>query len=86
MHFCFGEWDVERLLQEWLRLRQCDPLLPFGLKINFRKGKIMSVGSVSYLDEIADIMGCEISSLPSSYHDLPLRAKYRFKAIWSPML
>lgn len=53
-----------------------------GLKINLQKSKVMVVGQVPCLREIADIMGCEIAMLPSSYLGLPLGEKHWAAAIW----
>lgn len=43
------------------------------------KSKIYPVNIAPNLNELADIMACEIGSYPVTYLGMPLRAKYRAK-------
>ena len=54
----------------------------FGLKINLAKPKVVLVGNVQNVDELASILGCSVSYLPLKYLGLPLRAHYKAKYIW----
>ena len=38
-----------------------------GLKINLEKSELISVGRVPIMEELVDILGCEVGSLPSKY-------------------
>lgn len=46
----------------------------------------MGVGPVHNLEELDAILGCGIQAMPGSYLGLPLRAKYKSKQIWDPMI
>jgi hypothetical protein len=52
------------------------------LKINLAKPKLVLVGNVQNVDELASILGCGVCSLPLKYFGLPLRAYYKAKYIW----
>jgi hypothetical protein len=53
-----------------------------GLKINLAKSVLVLVGNVNNVVELANILGCGISSLPLKYFGMPLRASYKAKSIW----
>jgi hypothetical protein len=53
-----------------------------GLKMNLAKPKLVLVGNVQNVDELASILGCSVSSLPLKYFGLPLRAYHKAKYIW----
>uniref|UniRef100_A0A2N9HT73 Reverse transcriptase domain-containing protein n=1 Tax=Fagus sylvatica TaxID=28930 RepID=A0A2N9HT73_FAGSY len=57
-----------------------------GLKINLCKSKMVPVGCVPDLENLAGIMGCKTAQLPMNYLGLPLGAKFKSKAIWDPIL
>jgi hypothetical protein len=42
------------------------------LKINLGKSKSVPIGNVQNVTELADILGCKVSSLPMKYLGLPL--------------
>ncbi|XP_009789469.1 uncharacterized protein [Nicotiana sylvestris] len=48
-----------------------------GLHINMVKSMIYPVNVVPNLDELADIMSCDIGSFPTTYLGLPLGAKHK---------
>lgn len=56
-----------------------------GLKINLHKSKIMGVGSTP-VEHLAEIMGWQVSTLPSTYFGLPLGETYISKKIWDPVI
>ena len=49
-----------------------------GLKINLFKSKLVPVGDVPNVDELARILGCRVSALPLTYLGLPLGASFFF--------
>ena len=53
-----------------------------GLKVNLSKSKIVPVGLVNNLNEVAAILGCKVSSLPMKYLGLTLGAPHKSKAMW----
>jgi hypothetical protein len=52
-----------------------------GLKVNLQKSELVAVGEVPYIEGLANILGCDISSLPLRYLGLPLGAPFKSKAI-----
>jgi hypothetical protein len=56
------------------------------LKINLAKSKLVPVGNVNNLDDLASIMGSGVSSLPLKYLGLPLRASFKAKSIWDGII
>uniref|UniRef100_A0A1U7V1A2 Uncharacterized protein LOC104212559 n=1 Tax=Nicotiana sylvestris TaxID=4096 RepID=A0A1U7V1A2_NICSY len=58
----------------------------FGLHINMLKSVIYPVNSVPNLLELADIMGCNPGSFPTTYLGLPLGAKYKSTEIWNAVV
>ena len=48
----------------------------FDLRINLSKSKIILVGMVDNVEELAFKLGNKVGSLPSLYLDLPLRAPH----------
>ncbi|CAN0926381.1 LINE-1 reverse transcriptase homolog [Linum grandiflorum] len=57
-----------------------------GLKVNVHKSCMYAVGNVPNVEEMADIMGCQVESLPSIYLGLPLGAKGSSPVIWEPVI
>jgi hypothetical protein len=57
-----------------------------GLKVNLKKSKLVAVGEVPYIEELANILSCNISSLPLRYLGLPLGAPFKSKAIWDGLV
>lgn len=53
-----------------------------GLKVNLQKSELVVVGEVPYIEGLANILGCNISSLQLCYLSLPLGAHFKSKAIW----
>lgn len=46
-----------------------------GLKVNWAKSTVSSVGDATSMEEAVSIFGCDIAPLPITYLGLPLRAK-----------
>ena len=42
------------------------------LKINLEKSELISIGKVPIMEDLVDILGCKVGSLPSKYLGLPL--------------
>jgi len=53
-----------------------------GLKVNLQKSKLVPVGEVLHIEELASIICCNISSLRLHYLGLPLGAPFKSKPIW----
>jgi hypothetical protein len=47
------------------------------LKINLSKSKIVPVGALGDVEDLASIIGCGVASLPIKYLGFPLGAKYK---------
>jgi hypothetical protein len=54
-----------------------------GLKVNLAKLALVPVGNVVDVGSLADILGCEVSSLSLNYLGLPLGACFKAKPIWN---
>ena len=57
-----------------------------SLKINLGKSEMVPVGKVPNLEDLAQILGCKIASLPMKYLGLPLGASFKAKSIWNPII
>jgi hypothetical protein len=57
-----------------------------GLRINLGKSKIVPIGEVEDVDDLAHILGCCIASLPMKYLGLPLGASYKAISIWNGVI
>ncbi len=57
-----------------------------GLRVNMTKSEMVSVGDMPNLAMLADIMNCQVGSLPMNYLGLPLGASFKSKAIWNSVL
>jgi hypothetical protein len=51
-----------------------------GLKVNLAKSVLVPVGEVSDVGALAEILGCEVGSLPITYLGMPLGARFKDKA------
>jgi hypothetical protein len=50
------------------------------------KSEIVPVGTVHGINELAQVIGGRITTLPMKYLGLPLGARYKSKEIWNPIL
>jgi hypothetical protein len=55
------------------------------LKVNLQKSELVTMREVPYI-ELANILGCNISSLSLCYLGLPLGAPFKSKAIWDKVV
>ena len=53
-----------------------------GLKINLNKSKILPIGPMANMEELASELGCKVGSLPTTYLGLPLGAKHKALSVW----
>ena len=53
-----------------------------SLKINLDKSKLILIGDVSNIEDLARVLGCKVGSLPSTYLGLPLGAPFKFVHAW----
>lgn len=53
-----------------------------GLKVNLSKTKVIPVGGVGNVQELAAILGCRVSSLPTAYLGLLLGVCFKSWHIW----
>ena len=57
-----------------------------GLKVNLGKSKLVPVGDVPFIEDLAGMLGCTTSCLPMTYLGLPLGAKFKAQSIWNGVL
>jgi hypothetical protein len=57
-----------------------------GLRINLSKSEMVPVGEVGDVEELASILGCDVTSLPLKYLVLPLSAKYKDAHMWNSVI
>jgi hypothetical protein len=57
-----------------------------GLKVNLSKSELVPVGHVPNVTELANILGCRISSFPLTYLGLPLGTTFKRKTIWNSVM
>ncbi|WMV55258.1 hypothetical protein MTR67_048643 [Solanum verrucosum] len=72
-------YGAEKLQVQYLNLVIMLFEIISGLHINMLKSKIYPVNTAPNLNELANIMACEIGSYPATYLGMPLRAKYKEK-------
>ena len=47
-----------------------------GLKINLGKSEMIPVGNDPNLEEFAEVLGCKVGAIPTTYLVIPLEAPY----------
>jgi hypothetical protein len=57
-----------------------------GLRINLGKSEIVPIGPVVDIDNLVQVLGGRVGSLPMKYLGLPLGVRYKSKEIWNPIL
>ncbi|XP_057506509.1 uncharacterized protein LOC130789694 [Actinidia eriantha] len=58
-----------------------------GLKINYHKSVMCSVGLVAAeVQSLANVLNCQVQNLPIKYLGLPLGANSRLKETWKPVI
>ena len=53
-----------------------------GLKINLGKSEMIPVGNDPNLEEFAEVLGCKVGAIPTTYLGIPLEAPYKFSKVW----
>ena len=56
------------------------------LRVNWLKSHISPINYVGNLQDLPDILGCQVDSLPTKYLVLPLGAKNKELEVWSGVL
>ena len=54
-----------------------------SLKVSLAKSVLLPVGDVSNVGTLAEVLGCEVGSLPIPYLGLPLGSRFKDKASWN---
>lgn len=57
-----------------------------GLRINLGKSEIVPIGGVEDVERLANLLGCQVASLPMTYLGLPLGASYKSTFIWNGVI
>jgi hypothetical protein len=77
--FCGASLDQVQAIDEMLI---CFELVS-GLKVNLAKSTLVPVGEVNNVGALAEVLGCEVGSLPIPYLGIPLGARFKDKASWN---
>jgi hypothetical protein len=78
--------DVDPKQLMYLRLVMTCFEATTGLRVNLAKSEIVLVGEVENLRVLADILCCQIGSLPMSYLGTPLGSSFKSTSIWNPII
>jgi hypothetical protein len=57
-----------------------------GLRINLGKLEIVPIGEVKDVEQLAQLLGCQVASLPMTYLGLLLGASYTTISIWNGVI
>jgi len=57
-----------------------------GLRVNLSKSSLILIRGVPNIHHLATFFGYGVSALPSTYLGLPLRASFKSKAVWDPIV
>ena len=79
----FCDADEEQILHIRMLLLCFQDVI--GLKDNALKSEMVPIGEVPNIHILADILGCQIGSLPMTYLGLPLGAPHKSPTIWNPI-
>lgn len=76
----------EEQVKNVLAILRCFEVV-FGLNVNLAKSTMIGISVEEHLlDGLADILGCKVGSLPTSYLGLPLCIGSASKPLWSPVV
>ena len=56
-----------------------------GLKVNVLKSEMIPIGEVPNVFVLAEILGCQVGSLPMTYLGMPLGASHKSPTVWNPI-
>ncbi|XP_026384734.1 uncharacterized protein LOC113280306 [Papaver somniferum] len=57
-----------------------------GLKVNFQKSSVISIGADNMVEAMAEILKCKVETLPLKYLGMPVGAKSRNSDIWDAVI
>lgn len=80
--FCGAEQDQIRYLKLILIIFE----IISGLHINFQKSVICPVNAVENVQRLAETLGWNIGTFPTTYLGLPLGARYKNTSVWLELL
>ncbi len=80
----FCDADPEQLLHLRMVLSCFEAVIDLG--VNMGKSELVLVGDVRNGSQLADILCCNIGSLPMMYLGLPLGASFKASMVWKPVL
>jgi hypothetical protein len=80
----FCDADPEQLLHLRMVLSCFEAVTDLG--VNMGKSELVLVGDVRNGSQLADILCCNIGSLPMMYLGLPLGASFKASMVWNPVL
>jgi len=69
-----------------LKINLAKSVLIIAITYPKKKKVLIPVGDVDNMDELADIMGCGVSSLPLKYLGLLLGVPFKAKSIWDDVV
>lgn len=56
------------------------------LKMNLQNSKMITVGKVNNMAGLTGLFDCQVVNLPVKYLGLPLRERFKAKAMWEPVV
>ena len=80
----FCDADVEQILHVRMLLLCFQAVT--SLKVNVSKSELVPIGEVNNVHALAEILGCQIGSLPMIYLGMPLGASHKSPSIWNHIL
>ena len=80
----FCDADVEQILHIRLLLLSFQAVT--DLKVNVQKSEMVPIEEVDDVHALAEILGCNVETLPMSYLGMPLGASHNSPSIWNPIL
>jgi hypothetical protein len=80
----FCDVDPEKLMYIRLILTCFEEVT--GLKVNMAKSKMIPIGEVQNLPNLADILSCKIGVLPMNFLGMPLGSSFKSISIWNPII
>ena len=76
--------DEEQILHVWMLLLCFQAVT--SLKVNALKSEMVPIGEVPNVFVLAEILGCWVGALPTTYLGMPLGASRKSPIVWNPIL
>jgi hypothetical protein len=57
-----------------------------GLRVNMSKSEMVPIGAVPNLSHLADILSCQLGTLPMTYLGMPLGSSFKALGVWNPII